>query len=61
MKCMGWEARSSIVYLFGEDHTTFDTLCAALQDRFQVYLFDTRGHGQSTPVREYHYSDMRRI
>lgn len=42
----------------GEDHTTFDTLCAALQDRFQVYLFDTRGHGQSTPVREYHYSDM---
>lgn len=34
----------------GEDHTTFSTLCAALQDRFQIYLFDTRGHGKSTPV-----------
>ena len=42
----------------GEDHTTFSTLCAALQDRFQIYLFDTRGHGKSTPVSEYHYSDM---
>ena len=42
----------------GEDHTTFSTLCAALQDRFQIFLFDTRGHGKSTPVSEYHYSDM---
>ena len=42
----------------GEDHTIFDTLTAQLQNHFTVYALDTRGHGQSQPVPEYHYADM---
>lgn len=42
----------------GEDHTTFDTLGHALRETFTVYAFDSRGHGRSTMVQEYHYADM---
>ncbi len=42
----------------GEDHTIFDRAVAYLEQVFTVYLIDTRGHGQSSPVREYHYQDM---
>ena len=42
----------------GEDHSTFDVLGDALQETFTLYAFDTRGHGKSTMVEEYHYADM---
>ncbi len=42
----------------GEDHHIFDCAVADLQKHFQVYAIDTRGHGQSFPVREYHYREM---
>lgn len=49
-----------VVFLHGngEDHTSFSVLWQALQDHFQVYVFDTRGHGKSSKVNEYHYADM---
>lgn len=42
----------------GEDHTIFDRAVAYLEQKFVVYLVDSRGHGESSPVREYHYQDM---
>ena len=41
----------------GEDHTIFDRAVDYLEQAFTVYLVDTRGHGESSPVREYHYQD----
>lgn len=41
-----------------EDHTIFDEAAAVLGERFTVYRPDSRGHGQSSPVKEFHYSDM---
>lgn len=42
----------------GEDHTIFLTLIQALQPYYRIYAFDTRGHGKSSAVEEYHYADM---
>ena len=42
----------------GQDHTIFDKLAPALADHFTVYLLDSRGHGQSSPVSVYHYAEM---
>ena len=42
----------------GEDHRIFDRAVDYLEQVFTVYLVDTRGHGESSPVREYHYQDM---
>ena len=42
----------------GEDHTIFDRAVDYLEQVFTVYLVDTRGHGESSPVLEYHYQDM---
>ena len=42
----------------GEDHTIFDEAVQCLKDEFACYLIDSRGHGQSTPVEQLHYSDM---
>ena len=42
----------------GEDHSIFDKAVAQLAQHFQVFAIDTRGHGQSFPVKEYHYQDM---
>ena len=44
----------------GEDHTIFREAAEELKDGFSCYLVDSRGHGQSTPVKEYHYRDMAR-
>lgn len=44
----------------GEDHHIFDEAAAVLQNHFTVYAIDSRGHGQSSPVRELHYLDMAR-
>lgn len=42
----------------GEDHTIFTELCAALSQDFTVYAIDSRGHGKSIPIKEFHYTDM---
>lgn len=42
----------------GEDHHIFDAAVPLLADRFRVIAVDSRGHGQSFPVSEYHYRDM---
>ena len=42
----------------GEDHTIFAEAVEVLKDRFACYCPDSRGHGQSSPVKELHYADM---
>lgn len=42
----------------GESHQIFDRAIPILSRHFTVYALDTRGHGESDPVREFHYSDM---
>lgn len=42
----------------GEDHSIFYKAVEILKDHFACYLIDSRGHGQSTKVSEYHYEDM---
>ena len=42
----------------GETHAIFDEAADLLARYFTVYTPDTRGHGASSPVSEYHYQDM---
>lgn len=42
----------------GENHKIFDKAIPLLSERFTVYAIDSRGHGQSDAVSEYHYDDM---
>ncbi len=42
----------------GGSHGDFDVLAADLELDYTVYAIDSRGHGQSAPVKEYHYRDM---
>lgn len=42
----------------GEDHHIFDAAVPVLSKQFRVCAIDSRGHGQSFPVEEYHYWDM---
>lgn len=42
----------------GESSEIFDAAIPLLAKRFTVYAIDSRGHGQSSPVSEYHYADM---
>lgn len=42
----------------GEDHRIFDRAADYLKQRFTLYLVDSRGHGESSPVSTYHYQDM---
>ena len=42
----------------GEDHKIFDKAVSLLKDRFACYLIDSRGHGKSEKVKEFHYADM---
>lgn len=42
----------------GEDHHIFDGSVDTLAKEWTVYRPDSRGHGQSSPVREFHYQDM---
>ena len=42
----------------GEGSAIFDAAIPLLAERFTVYAIDSRGHGQSSPVSEYHYADM---
>lgn len=42
----------------GEDHTIFNEAVEVLKKHFACYTVDSRGHGQSSPCMELHYSDM---
>ena len=42
----------------GESHEIFREAVQLLSQRFTCYLLDSRGHGRSQPVTEYHYTDM---
>ncbi|MCI7098209.1 MAG: alpha/beta hydrolase [Lachnospiraceae bacterium] len=42
----------------GEDHTVFDKAAELLSQHFTCYLLDSRGHGSSQKVSEFHYDDM---
>lgn len=42
----------------GEDHTIFNNSVASLKNHFTVYAVDTRGHGNSSPILEFHYEEM---
>lgn len=47
-----------LVHGNGETHKIFSHLIPELSKRHSVYALDTRGHGQSASVEQYHYSDM---
>ncbi len=42
----------------GEDHRIFDVLVSQLREDYEVYAIDSRGHGQSTRVKELDYRSM---
>lgn len=42
----------------GESHEIFREAAQLLSSRFTCYLLDSRGHGQSQKVEEFHYADM---
>lgn len=42
----------------GQTHKIFDKAIPLLAERFTVYAIDSRGHGQSESVVEYHYDDF---
>lgn len=44
----------------GESHEIFEEAAEKLAERYTVYLPDTRGHGRSGKVSEYHYDAMAR-
>ncbi len=44
----------------GETHEIFEEAAEKLAQHYTVYLPDTRGHGRSGKVSEYHYEDMAR-
>lgn len=41
-----------------EDHHIFDELVEVLKDDYIIYAVDSRGHGKSEKVNDYHYADM---
>ena len=56
--CTGSGAPLIMLHGNGEDHTIFDEAVEVLSKHFTVYAIDTRGHGQSEKVEEFHYDDM---
>ena len=42
----------------GESHEIFDEAVKLLKPHFTCYCLDSRGHGQSENVSEFHYADM---
>ena len=42
----------------GESHKIFDVAVNVLKTQFTVYAVDSRGHGQSSAIKEIHYDDM---
>lgn len=47
-----------LVHGNSEDHNDFNDSIWLLRRHFTVYAVDSRGHGLSTPVDEFHYTDM---
>ena len=47
-----------LVHGNGENLHIFDEAVSVLKDHFTCYALDSRGHGESSPVAEYHYRDM---
>lgn len=47
-----------LVHGNGEDHRIFDRTVHLLKEHFTCYLIDSRGHGRSSSVEEYHYREM---
>ena len=47
-----------LVHGNGETHEIFNAAAELLSEHFTCYLIDSRGHGQSQKVTEYHYADM---
>ena len=47
-----------LVHGNGESHEIFNEAVEVLRHHFTVYAVDSRGHGKSTPVKEFHYQDM---
>lgn len=47
-----------LVHGNGEEHSIFDESVQLLKEHFTCYCLDSRGHGESSPVEEYHYQDM---
>lgn len=47
-----------LVHGNGETHKIFDVLIPELAKKHTVYALDSRGHGSSAKVEEYHYTDM---
>lgn len=47
-----------LVHGNGEDHKIFDKTVKVLKENFTCYAVDSRGHGRTSPVKEYHYADM---
>lgn len=42
----------------GENHRIFNETVDVLKEKFTVYAIDSRGHGESSKISEYHYDDM---
>ena len=47
-----------LVHGNGESHEIFSEAVKLLKTHFTCYLIDSRGHGRSQKVTEYHYADM---
>lgn len=49
-----------LIFLHGnnESKEIFDATVKVLKEHFTCICIDTRGHGNSSPVKEYHYQDM---
>lgn len=54
----GHGAPMLLVHGNGEDHRIFDKSVNLLKEHFTCYLIDSRGHGKSSHVSEFHYRDM---
>lgn len=55
---IGTGAPLIMVHGNGEDHTIFKEAIELLKEEFTVFALDVRGHGKSSPVKEYHYQEM---
>ncbi len=56
--CCGSGTPLLLLHGNGESRAIFDKAIPLLAPSFTVYAIDTRGHGESSPVDEYHYRDM---
>lgn len=57
-KMVGSGAPLVMIHGNGETHEIFNEAAEVLSKHFTCYLIDSRGHGQSQKVTEYHYEDM---